>query len=658
LFCGASAGWAASRPSETLLPDTTEGFLAISNVDTLSEQWNKTQLGHLMAEPVMKPCTKDIRRQLDERWSNIHERLGLSLDDLRTVPGGDVGIALIAPAPGRAAMAIVADVTGKLPQANEMLQKVTATQLQRGAKRSELRVAGCPDVVIRFDLPVPEDEKEAHQSTLRGSDKSEAAKAAAESKGGAAARAADVSGRQAFYCLTGNLLAVADDFEVLTGILGRAGGKKGSSLADRKAFQTVMQRCKTDAGAGLPQIRWFIHPLGYVEAARVATPADRRRKGKSLSEVLRNQGIGAVKGVGGFLDFAADGYEMVHRTAVYAPLPYEKSMKILVLPNGDDLAPQPWVPRDIATYTTLYFDIANAFENFGSFFDELFGQGDRGAWEDVKQNLKDDPNGPQIDLRGDLIKHLGRRVSVLTDYQLPITTTSERLLVAIEATNPKAVAVAIAKLMKNDPTVRRREVNGQVIFEFIEDDSAAPAAPQISFGNAPAVTPVHPLRKKKKEGEDDEEEQKEHPLLPHGAITVWNGHLLIASHIDFLLKMVAPAKQVDPLRGDADYRLVDAQIQKLVPKAKCLRSFSRTDEEYRPTYELVRQNKMPESETMLARLLNAMFGEGKKGAVRTQRIDGRQLPDYDVVRRYLGPAGLQVTSESAGWFFKGFTLAK
>ena len=89
-----------------------------------------------------------------------------------------------------------------------------------------------------------------------------------------------------------------------------------------------------------------------------------------------------------------------------------------------------------------------------------------------------------------------------------------------------------------------------------------------------------------------------------------------------------------------------------------MRVFSRTDEEYRPTYELVRQNKMPESETMLARLLNVLFGEGKKGQVRAQRIDGSQLPEYEVVRRYLGPAGLQATSEPGGWYLKGFTLSK
>jgi len=85
------------------------------------------------------------------------------------------------------------------------------------------------------------------------------------------------------------------------------------------------------------------------------------------------------------------------------------------------------------------FDIANAFDNCGSLLDEFLGQGETGVWDEVKQSLKEDPNGPQVDLREDLIKHLGRRVSVLTDYQLPITTTSERLMFAIEATNPKAV---------------------------------------------------------------------------------------------------------------------------------------------------------------------------------------------------------------------------
>jgi len=640
-----------SRPSETLLPKTTQGFFAISNVDLLSEHWNKTQLGHLMAQPAMQPFTKDIRRQFEERWSSIHERLGITLEDIRDVPGGDAAIALVAPKPGEAALAIVADVTGKLPKAKELLENVNKTQAHRGAKRSEVKVEGCPDPVIQFDLPEPDEEKEAERAAPNGQDAGDAA--APERKCPAAKRT-----RQAFYCLTDNLLVVTDNLDVMKGILNRAlGDKKGDSLADHKAFQFITERCRKDYGKSMPQLRWFIHPLGYAEAARAATPEGQRRKGKSVLEVMRNQGVGGVQGIGGFADFSSEGYELIHRTTVYAPPPYKRALKMLVLPNRDEFTPQPWVPRDVATYTTLYFDILNAFDNFGSLFDELFGQGEAGVWDETLKSLKEDPNGPQIDLRADLVKHLGQRVSMVTDYQTPITTSSERLLFAIEVKDSKAVAAALDKLFKNDPTVRRRDLKGRIVWEFVEDETPAPTAPDISFGDVPAVAPPsHPLRKKKKDGEEEEEERKR--LLPHAAVTVWQGNLMIASHKDFLMKVIAQAAAPKLLKDAADYRLVQTEIAKFDPKKKCFRFFSRTDEEYRPTYELIRKNKMPESESMFARLLNAIFGEGKKGAPRTQRIDGSQLPDYDMVRPYLGPAGMQITSEPKGWYLKGVTLTK
>lgn len=720
------------RPSERLLPNTTQGFFAISSVEKLNEHWNKTQLGHLMADPVMEPFTKDVRRQFEDRWSGVHERLGLTLKDMTGVPGGDVGIGLIAPESGKAALAIVMDVTGKLTEAQELLEKVTRAQLKRGAKRSELKIEGCPDVVIQFDLPEPEEEKEAKKSNLHDDadktpvdgdsaeddsaeyDSAEGDSAEADLAGDVSEAPAPVesasdepandkpaagdddsaettseiltedaaadepavveesdteeadadaglvveksSARQAFYCLTGNLLVVTDDLEVLKGILGRKVGDTDDSLADLKPFQIVMERCAMDYGEIAPQIRWFLSPLGYAEAARAATPAKQRRKGKSILEVMRNQGIGAIQGLGGLADFSSEGYELIHRTVVYAPKPYEKSMKMLVLPNQSEFTPQDWVPRDIATYTTLYFDILNAFDHFGPLFNELFGQGAQGIWEETKESLKLDPNGPQVDLRGDLIIYLGQRVSMLTDYRLPITTTSERLLFAIEVTDAEAVAKALEKLLKDDPTVKRREKAGHVIWEIVGEEVQPPKM-DFDFGGVPPVAPAHPPKKKDDPWEDEEEEERK-PLLPNAAVTVCKGHLFVASHIDFLLKIIAPEKEPGLLRDDVDYQLVTAEIEKFEPKEKCFRFFSRTDEEYRPTYELIRQNKMPEGETMLARMLNVLFGEGKKGTPRAQKIDGSQLPEYQVVRRYLGPAGMQISSEKDGWFLKGFTLSK
>jgi hypothetical protein len=639
----------AGRLSETLLPDTTQGFFAISNVDVLNEHWDKTQLGHLMADPAMKPFTKDIRRQFDNRWSRIHERLGLSFDDLRKVPGGDVAIAVIAPAPGKAALAIVADVTGKLPQAKEMLATTTKTQLQRGAKRSEVTVTGCPDVIIQFDLPELEEEKEAARSTLDGSgnDKSDTAPLTEKPPQ-----------RRAFYCLTGNLLAVTDDLAVMKGILDRfCGNRQNGSLAEHKAFRAVIDRCKKDYGTAAPQMRWFLHPVGYAEAIRASTPSYKLRKGKSLLEVMRRQGLGAVQGIGGLVDFSSEGYELIHRTAIFAPPPYEKSMKMAVLPNSADFTPQSWVPRDISTYTSVYVNMLNAFDNFGPLFDEFAGGGEEGVWiKDVLPGLEQSPNGPHINLRQEIIAHLTNRISILTDCQLPITTSSERLLIAVETKNEKAVLKGIEKFFMGDKTVVRREINGHIVWELVGDQSPSPEPPKLDFSGVPPVGPAHP-RKKKSEDDDDEEEDVQPHLLPHRAVTIANGQLMIASHFDLLKKVIAPAKKPELLVDDAAYKLVDEEIKKLDPK-RCFRFFSRTDEEYRPTYELIRMNKLPESESLFAKLLNALAGEEKKGATRKQRIDGRELPDYQMVRRYLGPAGLQITSEPEGWFLKGFTLTK
>ena len=108
----------------------------------------------------------------------------------------------------------------------------------------------------------------------------------------------------------------------------------------------------------------------------------------------------------------------------------------------------------------------------------------------------------------------------------------------------------------------------------------------------------------------------------------------------------------------ADFHRVEAEIAKLRLSRAVGQTFTRTDDAYRGVYELLRTGRMPEAESMIGQLLNSLMGEGKEGVLRTQRIDGSKLPEYDMVRRYLGPAGMTVTTEADGWFLTGFTLNK
>jgi len=139
---------------------------------------------------------------------------------------------------------------------------------------------------------------------------------------------------------------------------------------------------------------------------------------------------------------------------------------------------------------------------------------------------------------------------------------------------------------------------------------------------------------------------------------VANGQLLIASHYDFLTKILKQVDERETLAKSIEFQIIQKTFAKFGVPQKAAQNFGRTDEQVRPTYELIRQGKMPESETMLGRLLNTLFGAGRKGVIRKQEIDGKAMPDYEFVRRFLGPAGMHAISEPDGWFLKGFLLPK
>jgi len=89
-----------------------------------------------------------------------------------------------------------------------------------------------------------------------------------------------------------------------------------------------------------------------------------------------------------------------------------------------------------------------------------------------------------------------------------------------------------------------------------------------------------------------------------------------------------------------------------------MRSFSREDEAIRPAYEMLRQGSMPKSKSLTGQVLNGILGDGKPGTVRTQRLDGSTLPDFEMVRRYFGTVGVGMQSLPEGWYVTGISLPR
>jgi hypothetical protein len=165
--------------------------------------------------------------------------------------------------------------------------------------------------------------------------------------------------------------------------------------------------------------------------------------------------------------------------------------------------------------------------------------------------------------------------------------------------------------------------------------------------------------------ETDEEAAKDEaegePVLPNSAVCVALGHMLMASDIEYLREILEGFGQRERLASSADYAQVVEAMDRVAAGPRSVWSFGRTDEEFRPTYELIRQGKMPEAETMLGKFLNNMLTtevEREEGTIRKQRIDGSRLPNFEAVRRYLGPAGRTIRSDKDGWLVTAALLNK
>jgi len=610
----------AAQPSQRLLPDTTKGYVSVPDIYQLEESWNNTQLGQLLNDPVMNGFGEDMKRQLKKKFTRMRDKLGITLDDLDGVPGGEVAIGMIQPGQDQAALAVLVDITDHRQQADELLEKIHNNLIEKEAVEAKREIDGT--TVTIYTLSRREGEKRQ---------------------------------RQAVFYIHNNVLCGCDNQEVALAILSRFTGEPTDTLENSPAYRAVMTRCRQAAGDLTPQLRWFVDPFRYIECLRATDLPKKRKRGKDMVKILAAEGFDAVQGIGGYVNFLAhEKYEILHRTSIFAPAvaapndegdKYNRAMRMLQFPNGGSLEPYAWIPRELATYASFNWEVQNAFDTMKTLGDAIIG--DEGSVDDVLLGIETDPNGPKINVRKELVAHLGTRVTLITDYELPITPKCERLLFAIGVTNVAALKKSIDRLMEADPNAVRREFNGQVIWEIVEEEDELEGLELelegLDFGPIGAM-------------DEDEDEEIE---VPNIAVSVAYGHLLVASHIEILQKALSDVQPRETLAASADFQVVSTELKAVGDSQISLRFFSRTDEGYRPTYELIRQGRMPEAESIFGKLLNRLLVEDdEEDILREQVIDGSKLPEFEMVRRYFGPVGATIRSEDTGWFVTGFSLNK
>jgi hypothetical protein len=627
LVLGSMTPAAGLPPSETIFPATTRAWLSIPDTKALQERFDRSPYGQFLADPAMKEFVDGLRERISQNGRQRLQKLGLTLEDLEKIPGGEVAAAAIESRPGTLSTVLLVDTTGKEAEAKALVDRITKRLLER--KATTVSIPGAPPQLTVYQLPDDLSDDRVPK------------------------------GRRVAFALAPSALVVGDDAQQVGQAFAVLAQGREDSLATVQSFKAVIPPCTAALPEKTAPVRWFVDPLAFAKAYQASNPPREKRKGPDYVAILGRQGFDAVKAAGGVIAFGVGSHAFRHHTMVYAPpLPgreplavdtYDLAARMLRFPNVDRIQPPAWVPRDITGWTTLEWDLQQAFAAAETLVDDIVG--DKGVYDDVIASLKEDPDGPQIDVEQDLVACLGNRLTMVSDHVDPLGPDCERLVIAIEATDEAKVAATIAKVMNADKDMQKLEIGGHQVWELIDRSAALPQLEIETPGGAITHADHDDESQRRRQRIRDKEEK----LLPHSAVTVAKGHLLIASHRDVLEKVLLESGGREPLT-DATATLTE--LDRLVTSQTSLRSFGREDETVRPAYELLRQGSMPKSKSVLGQILNGLLGDGKPGTVREQRIDGSTLPEFEKVRRYLGTAALGMESRPDGWYIAGLALPR
>ena len=612
---------AQQRDSTLWLPPEVQGWVSIPQIDRLTDAWEQTQLGRLLASEPFQKVIQAWKKQREVRRYGI-AGLEITWEEVRSIAGGEVALAVVHPTGKKPSPVLLVDFRGHGGKASDVIRRFDARLRRQGAQMR----------LLRQRPPLVQYQRHGRTTLV--------------------------------YFYHDEVLCLTKSVPVAETVLECLLDENRSRLAADPVFQatvTGLFQQRRQAGETI-HVRWFVRPMGLAQAQRAL------EQGKLLGgsdvdwfQALSRTGFDQIRAAAGVLTLAATRYDVVHRIKVYAPRPWKGAVNVLALENHPQvLAPPPsWIAGKLASISRMRLNIHKAFEHFGPLFDEVVGEGAEGTWEDTLDALAHSEQGPKVDIRREIVDHLGHDFVLLSAANKAEDHDRPRRLVIVaikdSAESRKSVASAIDRYMKPERGVKRRTdlVPGVAIWERsaeVPEDEG----PEVDFG--PIQVDL---------GEDQRNltvpAPKVKPSEPEG-ICVHGGYLYYATHLSLLVDVLKNQQQAPPAGAALARSPLFVQLRKTALEESqaqgwqnlCFFRYENSAEQYRNTYRLARENNLAKSQNVVVRFL---IGLGRVvDEEGNQLLDGKLLPPFEQVAGQLTPGGVLVHADADGWSIVSFVL--
>ncbi len=568
-----------------LLPADAQAMLATPDAPRLGDNWRGTELSRLASHPALRPLLSRGWQALLSRTPAGNVVFGFEQDQWVKLLSGRIVLAWLPSSRGGRpglSVACIADVSGEdyqaaITQFDRLANAHTARRDHSGVEIRQLIVA-------------------SGEGLIDG-----------ESRPGVV-----------FVAHAQGLLLASDDVDALKAMIDRLnhGGSEGSLQHDpalvrgRRELLNATEEAEAQTEC---DIQFFVRPLRLAERLQGTGNRGGKKSSGDILSAFRQTGFESVPGVYG--EIALGELGLTHRTFVLADRPLPSAAGILDFPNRILMEPPKFVSETTAAVTALHWNVQEAFSRSANFFDELAGT--RGVFEDVLQGIKFDPNGPRIDVAGELLPLFTGDMYVLAECSQ--VDRDHRLLV-FKVHDLEAIKDVFNRAFRKEPSARRADSGTDWIWH-------GKASEQTRGSRA--------------------------PWLKTWTLAGVDDYLLLSTNLDIMQNTISKAKLAteSPLILDSEYQRVAAELLKRFgAEPRCAWQIQ-TGRAYRAAYELIRTGEPSDRNSLLSAALEWLRKRGASPIAAA--VD---LPHYQEISEHLPPSGFVINTTDAGWHIQGIVL--
>lgn len=576
-----SAANAQRALSPQLLPQETLVYARITNLPEFVKSFKETAFAKMFQDPAIRPLVEDLYKKASEAADEAKEKTGLTLDQLLNIPQGEIAFAVVGREKKDPMFVVILDAGENAKDVHTLLQK---------AQESSGR-----------DL---------EQETIEGQK----------------VMLMPARGEQPVLFERDNSFVLCSSADIVPDLIKNWNGREKESFNDNPKFTAIKNTFHTKESD--PQLIAYVNPLGLFSA--FAQTEARLQIAMSIIDAI---GLNGLQAVGGSIAFNNGDFDSLVEAHALLDSPRNGVLDTLQMKEGD-VTPQPWVPANLAGYSTIYWDVPETYNRVEKLIDSFFGANRTSNW--INQNLS---SKIDVDVVKEIMPLVKGRGTMLTIMPKP----KPRDAADAELDGPPALMGGPFQGSEMLFAIELTDVNkAKKIFDQLIGMAGDEMVKKTWGSQTYYVAKISVPERGRRRG----------PVLPEPCFTIAHDCLIMSSFPGIMKDVLSVHEAKDTLAESLEFKLMVSKLKRVAGTGKVgAIVYNRPEESMKYMWDIAlaeqtrqRMREAGENNPVLSKLDEAL----------TQH----PLPPFSAVEKYFLPTGSVVTNEDNGFHYRSFSLKR